>query len=184
MTGTHHREQVNFNELPDPVERLSATGEARRETMRDSLELAVRSRGRRRLAVRGGLVACGLAFVAGAVVTAGRPAAGPGAGPIDPGVSESIAVDVRPEPRLEESKEATVPPTSPGNTRLVAYVTNDAGIVDRLAVNQRSSRVEMLDDHELLAQLRAAGLPAGLVRRDERLSLAFHNAPRPVWPDE
>ncbi|VAX39971.1 hypothetical protein MNBD_PLANCTO03-1406, partial [hydrothermal vent metagenome] len=66
--------------------------------------------------------------------------------------------------------------------RLVTYVTNDPDILARWAAPTRPSRVEMLDDEELLAQLRAAGLPAGIIRRENTITIAFHNAPLPSTP--
>ena len=64
----------------------------------------------------------------------------------------------------------------------MTYVVNDPDILARWAPPPRPSRIEMLDDDELLAELRAAGLPAGIIRRENTTTIAFHNAPLPRTP--
>ncbi len=161
-------------------EPLSRPGQARRKAMLAPLEGAVRSRGRRRLAVRGGVAACGLLLVVGAVVFVSRPNAGAASGTLDAQRPDTpIASTGNRELHTDPAPTGNDTPAHPEAPRLVAYVVNDPGIVARWAATTKPSRVEMLDDAGLLAQLRAAGLPAGIIRRDDTLTLAFHNAPLP-----
>lgn len=176
MNSGHIHEISGLDELDGLRESLSPTGADRRRALLGTLNGAVRSRGRRRLAIRGGLAACGLVVVAGAVVLASRPTPEPTASPLDtPGLESPIATAGA--PRHAETPPDLAPPPAPVVPRLVAYVVNDATVVDRLSALPGASRVEILDDAGLLAELRAAGLPAGLVRREEGLTLAFHRAP-------
>lgn len=157
------------------TDRLSPEGLARKQAMLAELEPAVRWRGRRRVAGIAGAAVSPLVLLA-LVWTA--LAGGGGAVP-SPEPSPSIAASDGPlnspggvTPADEDAPSA---PTPLRNSRVV-YVVNSPGTMERLSSRADASRVHRLTDDELLAALSSNGLPAGLVRREGRVQLAFHTA--------
>lgn len=180
MNTPHTPSHERLDALVKAGEPLSCDGQARRKAMLGSLEGAVRARGRQRLAARGGLAVCGLLLVVGAVVFASWPNTGPASGPHDMASPDTPMASIgNEELHTDPAPDTHIAATNPAAPRLVVYVVNDPGIVARWAATPKPSRVEMLDDAGLLAELRAAGLPAGMIRRNDTLTLAFHNAPLP-----
>lgn len=119
---------------------------ARREAMLDELLGAVRTRRRRRHALRAS-GSLGLLLVVAAV--ARLVPAGPGAPPfVHP--SEPAAVE---------------------NVARITTVRNDASIVDRLAAHTGATNVEFIDDLALISQLEPTCGPVGLARVGDQVRL-------------
>jgi hypothetical protein len=119
-----------------------------------------------------------LVSVAALVVVASRRGA-----PANPPGTPTIASDhLQPAPAPDESREVAADSPRPRRTTLVGYIANDPTILERCAASPTISRVQMLDDRELLAELRAAGLAAGLIRTETTTRLAFHHPPDPAPP--
>jgi hypothetical protein len=145
---------------------LSPAGEARREAMLRDLKAAVTRRRRQRMALRVAALG-GAACLLLAAVLPGRPEAPrrwPAAG-------EAVRTE-RPAPLLELA-----------NARL-EMVRDSAGILERVAVGDRPiSPSTFTDDEGLLASLAAAERPAGLVRFEGGVVVAYHGGARPDAAD-
>ncbi|VAX37782.1 hypothetical protein MNBD_PLANCTO03-2137, partial [hydrothermal vent metagenome] len=81
MNDGHKHTHSALDTRADAHDPLSPQGQARRNAMLGPLEAAVRTRGRRRLATRSSLAACGLALTVGALVLATKPPTNPASGP-------------------------------------------------------------------------------------------------------
>lgn len=158
---------------------LSASGLNRRRAIGARAAGAVRARGRKRRAAQAGLCAAALALVVGAVVVVGDSGgAGALSGPSGAGGAGTVVAggddgsDAAPSGESEASRSnAGAAPVRAG------YVGNDSLAVERYGVADGPVAVKLIDDAEVLAELRAAGLSAGLVRTESRTRLAFHDAP-------
>ncbi len=154
---------------------LSPDGLARKQAMLAQLEPAVRRRGRRRTARRLGLAATPLALLAVAWLlitsrtTPPIPVSPPAIARTDP--SETTTA-----PRPDRTEPAPTEVLNPPPPRVV-YVANDPRALDRFAAPPTATRVQRLTDEQLLAELDALGMPAGIIRTEQRVRLAFHTAP-------
>lgn len=168
------------------TEPLSAAARARRDALRSDIDAAVRARGTQRVAVRtvatALLVIC--ATTIGVVAHRGSP---PASDPIGPpptlGPSNHIARGNHPlgTPASKDStSHLSQPPMRPAAV-LVGYVADDPTVLERFGTTQTAAGVIELDDRALLDELRAIGLPAGLVQTQDHTRLAFHHT-RPADP--
>ena len=175
MNNTPLDNKPNLDTTPCPDERLSAHGCARSQAMLGLREDAVRARGQRRRALRKSLIMCGIILAGWTLVLASKPTTRFGSGSLTPTAITN--------PTTTPTAASTNTPNTPAShrrvARLVTYVVNDKDIVAKLAGPSPAIRIELLNDTELLAQLKLAGLPAGIIRRKKTLTLAFHNAPLP-----
>jgi hypothetical protein len=148
---------------------------------------AARARRRKRFLTRAGsgLGALALAALVGNMLLgwpAGLPSPAPGgsglaSGPTTP--TNATPDDASEPARTAVHPEITGPPAPPG-VRTVR-VANDPGVVERLRAAEAPTRVFWLSDEEVLADLRALGMPAGIVRTGERTRVAFHRAKTPLF---
>ncbi|MCC7388200.1 MAG: hypothetical protein IT431_05485 [Phycisphaerales bacterium] len=158
-----------------PGANLSPDGLARKQAILAQLEPTVRRRGRRRTARRAGLAATPLALLAAAwlLTTSRNPSPTPDSPP-------AIARTDPPEPAPTPDRTPPAPTDAPTDTLTpppprVVYVANDPRALDRFAAPTTATRVQRLTDEQLLAELDARGIPAGLIRTEHRVRLAFHN---------
>lgn len=158
---------------------LSTEGLARKRAMLDDLQATVRRRGHRRTAAR---AAAGVASVALVVTGAVVAARSGGTAPTHttPTPAPTIAHN---EPTPETHNPSAPSPTPAADdtptptTPRILYVRNDPTALERYAAPKVPTRVELLTDSELLAALKANGMPAGMIKTDNRVRLAFHNVP-------
>ncbi len=186
MTNTPHTTPPRIDSLDGlGSDLLSPAARARRDALRSDVEAVVRARGSRRVVVRSLAAVVLLTSATTLAVVAGRgtpPLSSPQGTPINHGPSSPLAQgDQHPHPAASPNNTPTptISPTiSPAvrSTTLVGYVVDDPSVLDRFAASHSASRVTRLDDRQLLDELRAAGLPAGLIRTNGRTRLAFHNA--------
>jgi hypothetical protein len=178
MNGYTFQDHAPLDGLPECGPALSPAGEARRAQMLGAVQRQVRARGQRRRIAIGAAAAAPVLLVALAAaiwLSPPPPATRPLAENADPArPAPAHAAAERPP-----AETPVVPATSTSIPRLVAYVSNDPGVLERHRAATRQSRVELIDDAALLGALREAGLPAGIVRTPERMTLAFHAAESP-----
>ncbi|MDQ7014064.1 MAG: hypothetical protein Q9O74_09240 [Planctomycetota bacterium] len=186
MTNTPHTTPPRIDSLDGlGSDLLSPAARARRDALRPDVEAVVRARGIRRVVVRSVAAVVLLTSATTLAVVANRgtpPLSTPQGTPANPGPSSPLAQgDQLPHPAASPNNTPTPtlsPTMSPAvrSPTLVGYVVDDPSVLDRFAASDTPSRVTTLDDRELLEELRAAGLPAGLIRTNGRTRLAFHNA--------
>ncbi len=137
----------------DPIEMdplaLSARGEHRREEMLTALHGAMRARKRRSTIVRTTSAAASLCLIAACGWLAFRAA---------PDAGRPIATDDR-----RETLPEALPQTQP-QPRLTQIVTTDPTILTRLSVSTEPSRVQRIDDRDLIEAMRQAGQNVGVSR--------------------
>ncbi|MCW5777030.1 MAG: hypothetical protein KIS87_11375 [Phycisphaeraceae bacterium] len=142
---------------PTDTPALSPAGIARRGEILSLAQRALRARARRRITVRASLASLLLivAIAAGAVLTKQQPKP-------TPLPSAQLGSDGVPEPLHL--------PASLGSR--VEIVRSDPGILRRTAIAVAPSRAEVLDDRALADALAQAGLPAGVIRTPDRVTIA------------
>ncbi|GIK18336.1 MAG: hypothetical protein DYG93_12665 [Leptolyngbya sp. PLA2] len=136
---------------------LSPAGLARRDRILSLAQGALRARVRRRITVRAALAALPLAvaIATGAVLTRQQPKPAP------------LPIAHRDS---EGASEPLLPPVSPGSR--VEIVRSDPSILQRTAIVVAPSRTKTLDDRALADALAQAGLPAGVIRTPDRVTIA------------
>ncbi len=154
MTDHHH---IDHDRAPA----LSEAGARRRDAMLAELRGEVvrvhRARTLRRRAVGAAAVA---ALVAGTLWLAGPPITTTAPAPVPGPIAQDDTPDARPP---------VGPPREPSPDRApalagVTTVATDRGTLQRYVATARAERVRLLDDDELLRELRAAGRDCGIVR--------------------
>lgn len=160
MTTQHHTPP---HQAERTIEPLTPEGLARKQAMLAQLESAVRGRGRRRVAIR-----AGAAVAATAVIVTGVLASNTLTRSSPEPVSDPVPAVAHAEP--------TIDAPTPHLPARVVYVADDGSVLDRLTVVTTGSTVQRLSDDQLLAELREIGMPAGLVRTEGRVRLAFYSA--------
>lgn len=156
-------QQRPHTDAPAPF-RLSDTCERKREEVRETLHHAISRRVFARRAAHASLAALtllGLTWLAARtsfVPTPTAPASVPIARstPLQPTPSSSPTFVQRHETRA---------------TTTIAIVRDDPGIIARLSVKTPTSRIEPLDDNQLLAELRPIRGDVGLVRVAGRIEI-------------
>ncbi len=148
---------------------LSPVGLERRGEILVVAQCALRARVRRRIAARAALASLPLAvaIAAGAVLTRQHPTPAPL--PIAHHGSQGAPGTLD-------------PPVARGSR--IEFVRSDPGILERTAIVGGPSRAEALDDRGLADALSQAGLPAGVIRTPDRVTIApiARSASRPPPP--
>ena len=154
---------------------LSPEGLARKQAMLAEHEAAVRRPGRPRTPPRRGMGGPPLAQLAvpGRLLT---PRTTPPIPVSPPAIARTDPSETTTAPRPDRTEPAPTEVLNPPPPRVV-YVANDPRALDRFAAPPTATRVQRLTDEQLLAELDALGMPAGIIRTEQRVRLAFHTAP-------
>ncbi|HRQ71697.1 MAG TPA: hypothetical protein PLU35_01580 [Phycisphaerales bacterium] len=136
---------------------LSPAGLERRDDILSLAQRALRARVRRRVTARAALASLPLvlAIAAGAMLTRHHPAHVP-------------------LPTVHHGLQDTTGSLNPLDARgsRIEFVPSDPGILQRTAIVVGPSRAESLDDRALADALSQAGLPAGVIRTPDRVTIA------------
>jgi hypothetical protein len=141
---------------------LSPTGEDRRRRILDLAVNAARRRRLRRRVGRGSSLAVVIALIASGVWWHAQRL----------NVSSPSAVAGRSK-LMPTPRRMVLPATRPIEDRGVTFVVTDPTILDRLRIDPATNppRWRSIGDRELLADLAAAGKPAGMIRLKDRVVL-------------
>lgn len=157
-------------------ELLSPSARARRDAVRTRVAAASRRRRARRITLQSAAVLAPVIAVVGFAALGGDAPATPGTETVPavtlhapPGLPEIVkapAQTAKSAPESFESPLAAAP--------LVRYVTDDTSVLDRLSIEKPPAVVQRLSDQDVLTELRAAGIHAGLVHTEHRARLAVY----------
>jgi|GEM_PF-6007515 len=134
---------------------LSPSGQDRRDDILSLAQRALRARVRRRIIARTALtsVPLAVAIAAAAALTRQQPTPAP------------IA-------RRDAGASADPHAPAPAHATRIEFVHSDPGILQRTALVALPTRTEFLDDRALVDALAQAGVPAGVIRTPDRVTIA------------